>query len=189
MANPQTDTHAREQIKRDEQAHKNAEAARAGVEKLADFRQRATESAEKAVQSSVEAACQRFQNASDQLVRTLGSSGEEGEWLARQSAQSMEAISKYGTVVAQAYQDTSREWYGLAQNQLQRNLEGLSKLARCRSVQDFAATQSGLVRDSLQHMVEDSRLIVEISLKAVNDASKAVAGTAQEKGRSSALAA
>jgi hypothetical protein len=38
-------------------------------------------------------------------------------------------------------------------------------------------------------MVEDSRLIVEISLKAVNDASKAVAESAQEKGRSSALAA
>jgi hypothetical protein len=189
MANPQTDTHAREQAKRDGQAHRNTDAARAGVEKLANFRQRATESAEKAVQSSVEAACQRFQNASDQLARTLGSSGEEGERLARQSAQNMEAISKYGTVVAQAYQDTSREWYGLAQKQWQRNLEGLSKLAHSRSVQEFAAVQSGLVRESLQHRAEDSRLIVEISLKAVNDASKAVAGTAQEKGRSSALAA
>src|SRR3712207_7104613 len=31
------------------------------------------------------------------------------------------------------------------------------------------------------HMVEDSRLIVKISLKAVNDASTAVAGTAQER--------
>jgi hypothetical protein len=189
MAHPQTDTPAREQAKRDEQAHKNADAVRAGVEKLANFRQRATESAEKAVQSSVEAACQRFQNASDQLARTLGSSGEEGEQLARQSAQNMEAISKYGTIVAQAYQDTSREWYGLAQKQWQRNLEGLSKLAHSRSVPDFAATQSGLVRESLQHMAEDSRLIIEISLKAVNDASKAVTGSAQEKGRSSALAA
>src|SRR5215207_232242 len=192
MANPQTDTHAREQIKRDEQARKNADAARAGVEKLANFRQRATESAEKAVQSSVEAACQRFQNASDQLARTLGSSGEEGGQRAQESGQNVEAIAKFGTVLTQACQDTSREWYGLAQKQLQRNLEGLSKLAHCRSVQDFAATQSGLVRESLQHMVEDSRLIVEISLKAVNDASKAVAGTAQERtaqGRSNPLAA
>ena len=104
----------------------------------------------------------------------------------------MEAITKFGTVLTQACQDTSREWYGLAQKQLQRNLEGLSKLAHCRSVQDFAATQSGLVRESLEHMVEDSHVIVEISLKAVNDASKAVAGTAQERtaqGRSSPLAA
>src|SRR3954447_765539 len=125
----------------------------------------------------------------NQFARTLGFSGEEGERLARQSGQNMEAITKFGTVLTQACQDTSREWYGLAQKQLQRNLEGLSHLAHCRSVQDFAAVQSGLVRESLQHMVEDSRLIAEISLKAVNDASKAVAGSAQEKGRSSALAA
>src|SRR3954452_6591962 len=95
MAHPQTDTHAREQTRRDEQARKNGDAARAGVERLADFRRQARENAEKAVQSSVEAACQRFQNASDQLARTLGSSGEEGEQLAWQSAQNMEAISKY----------------------------------------------------------------------------------------------
>src|SRR3954453_7212047 len=189
MATPQTDTHVREQTRRDEQARTNGDAARAGVEKLADFRQQATGDASKSMESSVDAASRGFQNASDQFARTLGFSGEEGERLARQSGQNVEAITKFGTVLTQAYQDTSREWYGLAQKQLQRNLEGLSKLAHCRSVQDFAATQSGLVRESLQHMVEDSRLIVEISLKAVNDASKAVAGTAQEKGRSSALAA
>ena len=191
MANPQTDTHAREQTRRDEQAHKNADAARAGVEKLADFRQRATADAWKSMESRVDATSQGFQNASDQFARTLGYSGEEGERLARQSGQNVEAITKFGTVLTQACQDTSREWYGLAQKQLQRNLEGLSKLAHCRSVQDFAVTQSGLIRENLQHMVKDSRLIVEISLKAVNDASKAVAGTAQERtaqGRSSALA-
>src|SRR3954453_7841774 len=189
MAHPQTNTHAREQTKRDEQAHKNGDAARAGVEKLANFRQRATADAWRSMESGVEAASQGFQNASDQVTRTLGFTGEEGERLPRQSGQNMEAITKFGTVLTQACQDTSREWYGLSQKQLERNLEGLSQLAQCRSVQDFAATQSGLVRESLQAMVEDSRVIAEISLKAVNDASKAVAGTAHEKGRSSSIAA
>src|SRR4051794_10983866 len=192
MANPQTDTHAREQTKRDEQGHKNAEAARAGVEKLADFRQRATEDGWKSMQSSVDAASQGFQNASNQLTRTLGFSGDNGERLARQSGQNVEAITTFGTVLTQAYQDTSREWYGLAQKQWQRNLEGLSKLAHSRSVQDFAAVQSGLVRESLQHMVEDSRSIVEGLLRAVNAASKALAGPAQgnaAQGRGSSLVA
>jgi len=88
MANPQTDTHAREQAKRDEQAHKNADVARAGVEKLANFRQQATENAGKAVQSGVEAARQGFQTASDQFARTLGYSGEEGALLADRSPRS-----------------------------------------------------------------------------------------------------
>src|SRR3954469_13189280 len=180
MASPQTDTHAREQTRRDEQAHKNGDDARAGIEKLADFRQRATDGAWKSMESGVEAASQGFQDASNQFARTLGFSGEEGERLARQSGQNVEAITKFGTVLTQACQDTSREWYGLAQKQLQRNLEGLSKLAQCRSVQDFAAVQSNLVRESLQSMVEDSRSIAELSLKAVNDASKALSRAAHE---------
>src|SRR3954454_18792613 len=178
MANPQTDMHAREQTKRDEQARKNGDAARDGVEELANFRRRATESAWKSMENSVDAASQGFKNASDQFARTLGYSGEEGERLARQSGQNVEAITKCGTVLTQACQDTLREWSGLGQRQLRRNLEGLSKLAHCRSVQDFATVQSGLIRKSLQHMVEDTGLIVEISLKAVNEARKAVAGTA-----------
>jgi hypothetical protein len=180
MASPQTNTHDREQTRRDEQARKNVEAARADVEKLTDFRQRAMADGWKSMESSVDAASQGFQNASDQFARTLGYSGEEGERLARQSGQNVEAITKFGTVLSQAVQDASREWYGLAQKQVQRNLEGLSKLARCRSVQDFAAVQSGVIRESLQHMVEDTGSIVEISLKAVNEARKAVAGTAQD---------
>ena len=180
MATPHTGTHAREQTRRDEQAHKNGDAARAGVEKLVNFRQRATDDAWKSMESGMDAASQEFQNASDQFARTLGFSGEEGERLARQSGQNAEAITRFGTVLTQACQDTSREWYGLAHKQLQRNLEGLSKLAHCRSVQDFAADQSGLVRESLQHMVEDSRSIAEISLKAVNDASKALSRAAHE---------
>src|SRR3954463_2086285 len=191
MATSQTDTHVREQTKRDEQARKNGDAAQAGVEKLADFRQQATEDAWKSMESGMDAAAQGFQNAADQFARTLGYSGEEGERLARQSGQNVEAITKFGTVLTQALQDTSREWYGLAQKQLQRNFEGLSKLAHCRSVQDFAATQNGLVRESLQHMVEDTGSIVGISMRAVDEARKTVAGTAQERtaqGRSSALA-
>ena len=49
------------------------------------------------------------------------------------------------------------------------------------SAQDFTAVQSGLVRESLRHMVEDSRSIVEISLRAVNDAGKAIAATGEDK--------
>ena len=144
--NGKINTRDREQTRRDEQAHTNAEAARAGVEKLADHRQRATADAWKSVEGSVDAASQGFRNASDQFARSLGYSGEEGERLARRSTQDVEAITKYGTVLAEAAQVSARQWYGLAQRQWQRNLEGLSQLARCRSVQDFVAVQSGLLR-------------------------------------------
>jgi poly(3-hydroxyalkanoate) synthetase len=55
MANPQTDNHAREQTRRDEQARKNADAARAGIKKLAAFRPRTTEDAWKSGRDGVDA--------------------------------------------------------------------------------------------------------------------------------------
>src|SRR3954453_6929604 len=96
MATPHTDTHVREQTRRDEQARKNGDAARAGVEKLADFRQQATEDAWKSMESSVDAASRGFQNASDQFARTLGFSGEEGERLGRRSRQEGEGVTQFG---------------------------------------------------------------------------------------------
>jgi len=185
-------SHTRAQNKTEEQVYGTLEAARAGVEKLADFRLQATESAWKSMQSGVDAASQGVQNASDQFARTLGFTGEDSERLARQSAQNVEAITKCGSVLSQALQETSRQWYALAQRQWQRNLTGVSQLAHCRSGQDFVAIQSVLVREGLAQMVEDSRSIAETSLRAVNEASKAIAGTAQgnaAQGRSGALAA
>jgi phasin protein len=99
------------------------------------------------VQRGVDAASQGVQNAFDQFAPTLG--GEDSERLARQSAQNVEAITKFGSVLSQALQETSRQWYALAQRQWQRNLTGVSQLAHCRAGQDFAAAQSALVRESL----------------------------------------
>src|SRR3954464_12594151 len=54
------------------------------------------------------------------------------------------------------------------------------KLALCRSVQDLVALESSLIRESLRYMVEDADSIVGISLRAVDEARRALAGTAQE---------
>ena len=179
MPNPQNHIQAREYT--NGQARNNADAAGVGVEILTDFRPRATEDASRSVRGGADAASQELQSVFDQSARTLGFSSKEGERRAQQSVQNAVAITKFGTVLTKAYQDISRAWYALAHKQLRRNLEGLSKLAHCRSVQDFAAVQCGLIRESLQAMVEDRRSIVEISLEAVNDASKVLARTAQER--------
>src|SRR5689334_13912590 len=144
MRNPQAHIQAREQT--NGQARKNADAARVGVEQLTDSRQRATEDALKSVRSGPDAAPRGLQSVVDQFARTPGFSSKAVERRAQQSVQNAVAITKFGTVLTKAYQDASRAWYRLAHKQLRRNLEGLSKLADCRSVQDFAAVQSGLIR-------------------------------------------
>ena len=164
-----------------EQGKQFADAAREGVNKMADLREQATENTKQVVQKSVETASQQAREAADRFTRTLGFSGQDSERLARQSKQNMEAVTRCGTVLTQAFQDASRSWFGLAQRQFQRNLEGMNKLAHAKSVQEFAAIQSELVRDGLQHMVQDSKAITETSTRAVEEASKTFSSVAQAR--------
>jgi len=173
MINAQADTRSTDHNKRDQLAAKAAEAARVGTENIIKLHEQTAESTRKAVETGVHAASTSFQQASDQFERALGSSGEDGKRLAERYSQNMEVVTRSGTVLTEAFQDISRQWWGLAQNQVRRNLEGMSQLSQCRSVQDFAAVQSDLLREGLQKVVEDSRQIAQRSVQAVDGASKA----------------
>jgi hypothetical protein len=163
-----------------EQSAQFVDAAREGVNKMVDLREQATENTKQLVQKSVETASQQAREAADRFTKTLGFSGEDSERLARQSKQNMEAVTRCGTVLTQAFQDASRSWFGLAQKQWQRNLEGFTKLTHAKSVQEFTAIQSDLVREGLQHMVQDSKAITETSTRAVEEASKTFSAVAQQ---------
>ncbi|AWN40087.1 phasin family protein [Methylobacterium durans] len=162
-----------------EQGKQFADAARDGVNKLVDLQEQASENTKQIVQRNVEIASQQAREATERLTKTLGFTGEDSERLARQSKQNMEAVTRCGTVLTQAFQDASRGWFGLAQSQWQRNLDGVNKLARAKSIQEFAAIQSELARESLQHIVQDSRSITESSTRTVEEASKTFASVAQ----------
>jgi hypothetical protein len=161
-------------------AEQASRAARAGLRNVTDLQAQAAETGKKLLEDGIETASKQAREASDRLARTLGFSGEDSERLARQSKQNMEAVTRCGTVLTQALQDASRNWFELAQRQWQRNLDGLNKLARSQSLQEFTAVQSELVREGLQNVVQDSRAIAETSLRAVDEASKAFPGMAQQ---------
>ena len=147
---------------------------------MVDLREQATENTKQVMQKSVETASQQARAAADRFTKTLGFSGENGERLARQYKQNMEAVTRCGTVLTQAFQDVSRSWFDLAQKQFQHNLDGMNKLVRAKSLQEFTAIQSDLVREGLQHMVQDSKAITETSARAVEEASKTFSSMRQQ---------
>ncbi|WP_244937398.1 phasin family protein [Methylobacterium crusticola] len=166
--------------KTSEQSTQFADAARDGMNQMADLSQKASENAKQIVQKNVETAAQQAREAADRLTRTLGFTGQDSERLAHQSKQNLEAVTRCGTVLTQAIQEASRNWFELSQKQWKRNLDGLNKLTRVTSVQEFAAIQSELVREGLQHMVQDSKAIAEGSVRAVEEAGKAFSSVAQQ---------
>jgi len=146
-----------------EQSAQFADAARDGMNKIVDLREHATENTKQIVQKSVETASHHAREATERFTRTIGFTGEDSERLARQSKQNIEAVTRCGTVLTQAFQDVSRSWFGLAQKQFQHNLDGMNKLVRAKSLQEFTAIQSELVREGLQQMVQDGKAITETS--------------------------
>ncbi len=156
------------------QARAGPEVTEAAVASVANFARAATSDAQKAVEAGMGAAAEGVRRASDQFTRIYGFDGEEGQRLAKQSSLNMDAIRACSAIVIQAFQGSTRDWFSLAQSQYQRNLNAFAKLSQARSVQDYLAIQSDLIRDSMQHLVEESGAMVQHSAQAVQDATQSI---------------
>ena len=55
------------------------------------------------------------------------------------------------------------------QESLQKNLDGFNALARCRSVPDFMAVQSDLIRTNLEQTIQGTRRIAEVSARMADE--------------------
>lgn len=155
--------------------------ARDGANATANLNERAAEDAKRLFQTGVDAAAHHANEASERVTRAFGLSGEANERLVLQSKENMDVVTRCGTVLTQAFQDASRGWLELSQKQWQRNLEGMKRLAGTKSIQEFATTQSELVREGLEHMVQDSRAIAATSLKAMEQARDTFPNIAHQK--------
>jgi len=144
--------------------------ARAG----ADVFRRSTETARESVQSGLNTATQTFQRMTDQFTQVLGFNGPQSEELTRRSSQNLQAVTQASTVLARGAQEVSQEVFGLVQDRLQKNVEAVNRIVGVRSVQDFVAVQSDLVRDGLQQVIDTNKRIAELSVRVADEAARAI---------------
>ena len=153
------------------------ESVRDLARQVAEASSQAAETTRDAVRTTIETASRTLQSSAEQVAHSLGLSGEHAGEVTRQSTQNVEAITECGAILMRGFQEISREWLSLAQHNLQRNLEGFQALASCRTVQDAVATQTKLVRDNIQQIVDDGRHIAETSAKVANEAAQTLTGS------------
>jgi phasin family protein len=153
-----------------EAARVGEQTARAG----ADVFRRGSETARDTVQSGLNTATETFQRMSDQVTKVLGFNGPQAEELTRRSSQNLQAVSQASTVLMKNAQEVSHEVLGLVQARAQKNIDGLSRLASTRSVQDFVAVQSDLMRDGLQQVIDTNKRIAELSVRVADEAARAI---------------
>jgi len=118
----------------------------------------------------------------EQFTRVLGLSGRESDAVARQASENLGALTETGTILARGFQDVSREWLTLSQHGLQKNIDGLTQLARCRSMQDLVAIQSELLRNNWHYMLDVSRQIAEHSIEIANEATQKIGSEPKRTG-------
>lgn len=152
-----------------------ADTLRAGVESL----QTMTRTMQEAMQNGLGAASALTRRSADQPLPMLSHPGQDFAGLTEEASQNLRAAAQSGTALARGLQDVSRECFELSQRRLQRNLDGLSALARCRSMTDFVALQSSLLRDNLEQTVENSRRIAELTIQMADEATRVVTAQAE----------
>ena len=147
-----------------------ADTLRAGVEGA----QTMAQTMQEAVETSFGALSELTRRTSGQGLQIFGRADGEALGLSEEAAHNLRAAAQSSTVLARGLQDASREIVDRSQKRLQRNLDGLQALARCRSMTDFVEVQSALLRENLEQTMETSRRIAELTIQMTDEAARTV---------------
>jgi hypothetical protein len=138
----------------------------------AEGAQAAARTMQETLQNSLGAASEVARRSTDQAMRLFSLPTGDAQGFAQQASENLRAVAQSGTVLARGVQDVSRECLELSQKRWQKNLEGLNALARCRSMTDFVALQSALLRDNLEQTLDNSRRIAELTVRVADEAAR-----------------
>jgi hypothetical protein len=169
--------HSREQV---ESVKRVADDVTSSVRAGAEGAQTAARAMQETLQNSFGAASEMARRSTDQAMRLFSIPTGDAQGLAEQASENIRAVAQSGTVLARGVQDVSREWLELSQQRWQKNLEGLNALARCRSVTDFVALQSSLLRDNLEQTLANSRRIASLTVQVADEATRTMTVQAEK---------
>jgi len=145
----------------------------------ADLLHQNAEMLQNTLRFGMEAVTEVMNRSTDQLGRTFGWTGDEAQQATERSVRNTQTVMDSATAVSRGVNEISREYFQFARRQMEKNMDRMNELWRCRSPHEFAAVQSDLVRDTMTGVFESGRRVADMSLKVADDAGKRIAGNMQ----------
>lgn len=153
--------------------------------RLADTGAEATQRGAETLRNLTGTAAQAAEQTTERFNRMLGFSPEAQGEVAQQARENMDVMVQCGSVLMDGMQSVWKEWLGLAQEAMARNMDGVNAMMRSRSVQDFYTAQSEMLKDGMELLLNRSATVSQISAKAANDAVRRLNARAEEGARQS----
>jgi hypothetical protein len=134
--------------------------------------QQAETAAQEVVQSGVSTVTEVAQRTTDQVTEVFGIARQRTQDLSTRATQNFQAIAQSSTVLAREIQEVSGECLEMVQDRVQKNLDGVNALVRCRTLPEFLAVHSSLIRDNLELTLSNSRRIAELATRVADHAAR-----------------
>ena len=134
--------------------------------------QQAATTAQEVVRSGVSTAAEVAQRTTVQVTEVFSAARERTQHLTERAAQNLQAVTQSSAVLARGMQEASGECLVMVQERMQKNLEGMNALVRCRTLPEFLEAQSSLIRDNLELTLTNSRRLTELSARIADTATR-----------------
>ena len=161
--------------------HSMADASERTARIGADSARRSAESAEAMWRDGTEAASRIAQRSVDQLTKMMGMSGNAIRENVERTSENMQAVFQSSTDIAGGLQDVTGEWMRCAQNQVEHNLDHMEELGQCRTLHDYVALQTQMVRENMETLLQSVQRASERSTHIAGRAVRRMSESAQSE--------
>jgi hypothetical protein len=110
----------------------------------------------------------------DRATEVTDRQGQMTSNLLDHAPQYVQAIARSNRILARGAGTIALEWFGLRQERLLKNLDGMNDLLACRSMPDLVTLQSSLMRQNVEQMIGNSQRLAQISAQVAQEATRTI---------------
>jgi hypothetical protein len=124
------------------------------------------------VHEVIEDSAQAASEVGGRSLESLSRQSREALTLVDQMPDYLQVVARSNRILADGAGTIALEWFGLRQERLLKNLEGMTDLLSCRTIPDFVNLQSSLVRGNVESMLANSQRLAQLTAQVAQEATR-----------------